>query len=233
MFSLIEKDIKVLIKSSGGILVLLGPILIVVGLLFYLKNALGGSEELFELSVGSLIPNISAIAMIIPGGGVIETVINADRDNRVNQVLISDGMDMRKVWLSKVASACVTGYFGVIISFITLCITYFVMTGSLYDLHVSVVFKYFLVYPCLSVVFLEIMAFVMWVIRAGAFIVGFFPSLLSMGLIYLNLLEISGEIKIDGTILGIVTGIAIVIGVIVLILVDRIPKEYIVNIETK
>jgi hypothetical protein len=45
--------------------------------------------------------------------------------------------------------------------------------------------------------------------------------------------EISGEIKIDGTILGIVTGIAIVIGVIVLILVDRIPKEYIVNIETK
>ncbi|MCR5742271.1 MAG: hypothetical protein K6F92_00880 [Lachnospiraceae bacterium] len=230
MFKICVNDIRVSFRTSG-VIIALAPVLCCIVLIIFMKKSVGVNEELFTLMVETTFTFMSSAVMLICGMMISEISLLADRENRIIQVLISSGIGVEKVLFARIIASVCVGYVAIIIPYIGIMGYYFLTFEKVAALSGMFYFKYFLLYPFITIVMVELFSLLQMIIKNGTFLMGFLPYIVIFLLIYLNMLEMEGKIKIDAVWLVLTTVAAVVVGTVVTFLIKRIPKEYIVNLD--
>jgi hypothetical protein len=167
------------------------------------------------------------------GGVIIGNLIFVDRANNVNQFIMAVGIAPQNIVFSKIIATFIISYIEAVVLFVFIEGYCFFANGIFIPFGGAVLIKYFLVYPLLVFSVMTINAFIIWISREGS-LLAFIATMLSAAVFMLvTFMEMNGTIKFNGVFILVETIVAIIVSFLVIYLIKKVPKEYIVNIETK
>lgn len=230
MKNMIKKDVK-LAFCDAFLLMIMYPLFYLVLVVFFTKDYLKTHQ--FKQILEPLVSNGGAIVMLMVGGVIIGNLIFVDRANNVNQFIMAVGIAPQNIVFSKIIAAFIISYIEAVVLFVFIEGYCFFANGIFIPFGGTVLIKYFLVYPLLVFSVMTINAFIIWISREGS-LLAFIATMLSAAVFMLvTFMEMNGTIKFNGVFILVETIVAIIVSFLVIYLIKKVPKEYIVNIETK
>ncbi len=234
MLNLMKKELKVGF-STVGIIVVLIPLCECVATLFMSKSSLDLVQDVQLLK--GIITNMMMYfpAMQIP---MIETllmqsVLGEERRNRIISVLLANGVAPQKIWRSKVLMAMGTAYilnlFSIIIGILYVKVVY----GIWINMNLQVSTYLFLLVPMISFAFGSIICLLIWISRRGQFFIGFIPALSYFACMYMSLLHININARMNEVLfsLGIIF-LSVTVIMVCDLVAGSVKKEYLVSMES-
>lgn len=230
MKNMIKKDVKLAFCDSffPMIMYLLFYLAIVV---FFTKDYLKTHQ--FKQILEPLVSNGGAIVMLWVGGIIIENLFFVDRANNVNQFIMVVGVKPQNIVFSKIIAAFIISYIEAVVLFVFIEGYCFFTNGIFIPFGGAVLIKYFLVYPLLVFSLMTINAFIVWISRQESILPSVATMLPASVFVIVTFMEINGTIKFNGVFILVEAIAAIIVSLLVINLIKKVPKEYIVTIETK
>ena len=230
MKNMIKKDIKLAFYECY-LLMIMYPLFYLAIVVFFTKDHLKTHQ--FKQILEPLVSNGGAIVMLMVGGVIIGNLIFVDRANNVNQFIMAVGIAPQNIVFSKIIAAFIISYIEAVVLFVFIEGYCFFANGIFIPFGGAVLIKYFLVYPLLVFSVMTINAFIIWISREGSilpFVATMLPAFVFM---LVTFMEMNGTIKFNGVFILVEAIVAIIVSFLVIYLIKKVPKEYIVNIETK
>ena len=230
MKNMIKKDIKLAFYECY-LLMIMYPLFYLAIVVFFTKDHLKTHQ--FKQILEPLVSNGGAIVMLMVGGVIIGNLIFVDRANNVNQFIMAVGIAPQNIVFSKIIAAFIISYIEAVVLFVFIEGYCFFANGIFIPFGGAVLIKYFLVYPLLVFSVMTINAFIIWISREGSilpFVATMLPAFVFM---LVTFMEMTGTIKFNGVFILVEAIVAIIVSFLVIYLIKKVPKEYIVNIETK
>ena len=230
MKNMIKKDIK-LTFCECFLLMIIYLLFYLVLIVFFTKDYLKTNQ--FKQVMETLVSNGGAIVMLLVGGVIIGRLFIVERENNVNQFIMAVGIAPQNIVFSKIIAAFIILYIEAVVLFVFIEGYCFFANGIFIPFGGAVLIKYFLVYPLLVFSVMTINAFIIWISREGSilpFVATMLPAFVFM---LVTFMEMTGTIKFNGVFILVEAIVAIIVSFLVIYLIKKVPKEYIVNIETK
>ena len=230
MKNMIKKDVKLAFCDSF-LPMIIYPLFYLVLVVFFTKDHLKTHQ--FKQILEPLVSNGGAIVMLMVGGIIIGNLVFVDRANNVNQFIMAVGIAPQNIVFSKIIATFIILYIEAVVLFVFIEGYCFFANGIFIPFGGAVLIKFFLVYPLLVFMVMTINAFTIWISREGS-LLAFIATMLPAGVFMIvTFMEMNGTIKFNGVFILVETIVAIIVSFLVIYLIKKIPKEYIVNIETK
>ncbi|MCR5638108.1 MAG: ABC transporter permease [Lachnospiraceae bacterium] len=230
MKNMIKKDVKLAFCECF--------LLMIIYLLFYLvlivlftKDYLKTNQ--FKQVMETLVSNGGAIVMLLVGGVIIGRLFIVERENNVNQFIMAVGINPQNIVFSKIIATFIISYIEAVVLFVFIEGYCFFANGIFIPFGGAVLIKYFLVYPLLVFTVMTINAFIIWISRQGSILPFVATMLPAYAFMLVTFMEMTGTIKFNGMFILVEAIVAIIVSFLVIYLIKKVPKEYIVNIETK
>lgn len=233
MKNLMWKEFKIGIQTVG-ILIILIPIIECIPTLFLSREYFATIKDFEVLRVVATNTIMYFPAMQIPMIGTLmfQSVINEERKQKIISVLLANGIKPKELWRSKILAGICTSYvmslFGVIIGVLYCRLVYHVWIQVNYKSMMYLL----IIFPAISLAFLDLISLVIWTSKKGQFFAGFIPAISYIGCMYLNLFQADIHVKISETFFFCM--ILLLAGLIFLIcdvIAKNMSKEYLSSME--
>ncbi len=230
MKNMIKKDVKLAFCDSFSPMIMY--LLLYLGIVvFFTKDYLKTHQ--FKQILEPLVSNGGAIVMLWVGGIIIENLFFVDRAYNVNQFIMVVGVKPQNIVFSKIIAAFIISYIEAVVLLVFIEGYCFFANGIFIPFGGAVLIKYFLVYPLLVFSLMTINAFIVWISRQESILPSVATMLPASVFVIVTFMEMNGTIKFNGVFILVEAIAAIIVSLLVINLIKKVPKEYIVTIETK
>lgn len=234
MLNMMKKDLK-LARRDGTILYVM-PVLITVCLITYEITCLYGddSSDLYRLYLIPIMMNyLSFFIMLVIGTMLMQSLVRIEKENSVNQVIISKGVKISDILFSKIIVVIIISYAIFLIDYLLMFFCYKLIIKKWIIIPGMAVLRTFVLVPLIGALYIEVLGAALWLLRRNELAL-FILDLGSMGVLALVIkCEITGEFTINIGNMLVIVAVAIALSILLKCIIEKVPKEYLVKIETK
>lgn len=232
VINICKKDLRLAFREIGILLIGI-PVLILIGMIYLLFFQKSLSDIDIYLYYAIIMVYLPASLLLMDGLSMIGVLMKIEKDNNVNQVLYSEGIGPSKIFFSKLLAVISVFLVQSMVLILVLNGCYYCKTGSLAKMTQSMVLRSFLVYPLISFALIELYELFMSIFRQTEI----FELIVNLGgmalLFYLGIMELEGRLVMDIKLLLIAIIGLIMLNIVIIFIVVKIPKEYMINLGTK
>ncbi|MCR5638106.1 MAG: hypothetical protein K6F97_04615, partial [Lachnospiraceae bacterium] len=212
------------------------PVLITFFLIICEISCLYGDDipDLYRLYLIPILMNyLSFFIMMGIGTMLMQPLVRIEKENNVNQVLISKGVKISDIIFSKIILAIIISYATFLIDYLLMFFCYKLIIKKWIIISGMAVLRTFVLVPLIGVAYIEVLGAVLWLVRRSDLLL-FFLDLGSIGVLALVIkCEITGEFTINIGNMLVIVAVAIALSILLKFIIEKVPKEYLVKIETK
>lgn len=232
MINMCKKNVKIVMENGG-----LNVIGIEVFFALLFVAGINGIEEIMSVYTAAIIRSLGAyylgVNAMILSVIVIGVLNRVDRENSINQVILSDGIKSYEIVFSRFFSTMFILYIAIAAQFIFMCVYCNVSKGEVVKLDLHLLISCFLFFPIVVMAINGVAILLLLISRKASFLLFVVQFGLSTTLMILGIGNLSGEFKVNLEMTIIATIISLFVNVGVFIISKRIPNELIVIADTK
>ncbi len=234
MLNMMKKDLKLASRDGGFLYVM--PVLITVGLIIIEIGCLCDDEssDLYRLYLIPILMNyLSLFIMMGIGTMLMQSLVRIEKENNVNQVIISKGIKISDILFSKIILVIIISYAIFLIDYLLMFFLYKLIIKKWIIFPGMAVLRTFVLVPLIGALYIEVLGAALWLLRRNELAL-FILDLGSMGVLALVIkCEITGEFTINIGNMLVIVAVAIALSILLKCIIEKVPKEYLVKIETK
>lgn len=234
MLNMMKKDLK--LASRDGAILYVMPVLItvclIIGEISYLYD--DESSDFYRLYLIPILMNyLSFFIMLAIGSQLLQSLVRIEKENNINQVIISNGIKISDILFSKIIVVIIISYAIFLIDYLLMFFCYKLIIKKWIIIPGMAILRTFVLVPLIGALYIEVLGAVLWLVRRSNLIL-FFLDLGSMGVLALVIkCEITGEFTINIGNMLVIVAVAIALSILLKFIIEKVPKEYLVKIETK
>ncbi len=237
MLNMMKKDLKLVNRDCGFFYIISGIItvaLIIVEiscLMDFMNTDIPVIVRIYLIPI--LMNYLSFFIMLAIGSQLLQSLVRIEKENNINQVIISNGIKISDILFSKISLVIILSYLIFIIDYSLMFFLYKLIMKKWLIMSKTIVLETFVLVPLIGAAYIEVLGAVLWLVRRSNLIL-FFLDLGSMGVLALVIkCEITGEFTINISNMLVIVAVAIALSILLKFIIEKVPKEYLVKIETK
>jgi hypothetical protein len=237
MLNMMKKDLKLVNRDCGFFYIISGIItvaLIIVEiscLMDFMNTDIPVIVRIYLIPI--LMNYLSFFIMLAIGSQLLQSLVRIEKENNINQVIISNGIKISDILFSKITLVIILSYLIFIIDYSLMFFLYKLIMKKWLIMPKTIVLETFVLVPLIGAAYIEVLGSVLWLVRRSNLIL-FFLDLGSMGILALVIkCEITGEFTINIGNMLVIVAVAIALSILLKLIIEKVPKEYLVKIETK
>lgn len=234
MLNMMKKDLK--LASRDGTILYVMPVIITVSLIMYEISCFydDDSSDIYRLYLIPILMNyLSFFIMLVIGTMLMQSLVRIEKENSVNQVIISKGVKISDIIFSKIILAIIISYAIFLIDYLLVFFCYKLIIKKSIIIPGMAVLRTFVLVPLIGALYIEVLGAALWLLRRNELAL-FILDLGSMGVLALVIkCEITGEFTINIGNMLVIVAVAIALSILLKCIIEKVPKEYLVKIETK
>lgn len=234
MLNMMKKDLKLASRDGGSLYAM--PVLITFFLIICEIGCLCDDEnsDLYRLYLIPILMNyLSFFIMLVIGTLLMQPLVRIEKENNVNQVIISKGVKISDIIFSKIILAIIISYAIFLIDYLLMFFCYKLIIKKWIIIPGIAALRTFVLVPLIGAAYIEVLGAVLWLVRRSDLLL-FFLDLGSLGVLALVIkCEITGEFTINISNILVIVAVAIALSILLKFIIEKVPKEYLVKIETK
>lgn len=228
MKKLLKKDFLLFYKAAGPIFCLIASLATpLICCVIYSDFERDIVEALLSTSFVFMSPMTISIIISL----LLTSSFSVEIKDRTIIYLLANGFRQQDIWLSKLVAAFICSYFSLIFSNLIFEVAVYVQWGFWIALSIEQLLLMLVIFPFISLVFSAVLWLLMWITKSlGNMIAGVFPTGLYMFSMYFCQKLVEKNIIINWYIVMAVITVTFVILLLIRTGVNRVSKEYWVNI---
>jgi hypothetical protein len=237
MLNMMKKDLKLVNRDCGFFYIISGIItvaLIIVEiscLMDFMNTDIPVIVRIYLIPI--LMNYLSFFIMLAIGSQLLQSLVRIEKENNINQVIISNGIKISDILFSKISLVIILSYLIFIIDYSLMFFLYKLIMKKWLIMPKTIVLETFVLVPLIGAAYIEVLGAALWLLRRKE-LAAFILDLGSMGVLALVIkCEITGEFTINIGNMLVIVAVAIALSILLKLIIEKVPKEYLVKIETK
>ena len=237
MLNMMKKDLKLVNRDCAFFYIISGIItvtLIMVEILCLMDFMNTDIPVIVRIYLIPILMNYLSFFIILAiGSQLLQSLVRIEKENNINQVIISNGIKISDILFSKITLVIILSYLIFIIDYSLMFFLYKLIMKKWLIMPKTIVLETFVLVPLIGAAYIEVLGAVLWLVRRSDLLL-FFLDLGSIGVLALVIkCEITGEFTINIGNMLVIVAVAIALSILLKCIIEKVPKEYLVKIETK